>query len=279
MKKLIIPLLAAAMLLTACGEKDLGTWEMPAVDAAPTTEPTQAPTFGSYSGPESYVWNEALSFDMADPGVGEYVTPTELSHSKSLELFGESFLPSTIFSESYSQYTYRSLQKTEHQVLLDSKGELMANAYVEYSYLTKSKNEKLAITVMAELCDHDTVVSIYNGKLTPHVTFEDGVKPKMSSYYLNSFLLFRVGDQRYAQVTVLPSSYFARVSALESSLAEGEELSLPRQVVLTMTCGEDVSDEEFIAAVCQIWNTGSGNAPEPVVVTEPPLQMGDKGFA
>jgi hypothetical protein len=46
-----------------------------------------------------------------------------------------------------------------------------------------------------------------------------------------------------------------------------------------MTCGEDVSDEEFIAAVCQIWNTGSGNAPEPVVVTEPPLQMGDKGFA
>ena len=96
MKKIILPLLLC-LLLCACS-RELEPWEMPQVDAAPTAAPTAAPSFSAGSGPEKYVWNEALSFSMADPGVTGERVQQELSHSKSLLLFGQSLLPDAIFT-------------------------------------------------------------------------------------------------------------------------------------------------------------------------------------
>ena len=76
MKKTIIPLLLAVCLLSGCG--DTGPWEMPQVDAAPTPEPTTAPVFSNAS-PESYIWNEIVSFNMSDPGVSGDRFEQELS--------------------------------------------------------------------------------------------------------------------------------------------------------------------------------------------------------
>ena len=84
MKRIILPLLLC-LLLCACS-KELEPWEMPQVDAAPTAAPTAAPSFSAGSGPARYVWNEALSFSMADPGVTGERVQQELSHSKSLLL-------------------------------------------------------------------------------------------------------------------------------------------------------------------------------------------------
>lgn len=277
MKKIILPLLLC-LLLCACS-RELEPWEMPQVDAAPTAAPTAAPSFSSDAGPAKYVWNQALSFSMANPGVTGDRVQQELSHSKSLLLFGQSLLPEAIFTESHSQYTPRSLQKAPHTVLVDSEGALMENAYVEYVYLPKNGNEKRSITVMAELCSHETLLQIQQRSLTPHTLFEAGVVPAVSSYYLDDFLLFKVGDVRYAQVAVLPVSYFSRVAAMERELAEDEELNLPRQAVLSFTCGESVSDEEFISAVCKIWKYGSGIAPEVPVETPRLPQPGEKGAA
>lgn len=277
MKKIILPLLLC-LLLCACA-KELEPWEMPQVDAAPTAAPTAAPSFSSGSGPEKYIWNEALSFNMASPGVTGDRVQQELSHSKSLQLFGQRLLPEAIFTESHSQYTPRTLQKARHSVLVDSEGALMENAYVEYVYLPKNGNEKRSITVMAELCSHDALLQIHQRSLTPHTVFEEGVAPAVSSYYLEDFLLFKVGDTRYAQAAVLPGSYFSRVTAIESALEENEELSLPRQALLSFTCGENVSDEEFISAVCKIWKYGSGIAPEAPVETPRLPQIGEKGAA
>ena len=78
---------------------------------------------------------------------------------------------------------------------------------------------------------------------------------------------------------MLPGSYFSRVAAIERGLSEDEELSLPRQVLLSFTCGENVSDEEFISAVCKIWKYGSGIAPEAPVETPRLPQVGEKGAA
>ena len=278
MKKIILPLLLMCLLLCACS-RELEPWEMPQVDAAPTAAPTAAPSFNAGSGPEKYVWNEALSFNIASPGVTGERIQQELSHSKSLQLFGQSLLPEAIFTESHSQYIPRYLQKAQHAVLVDSEGALMENAYVEYLYLPKNGNEKRGITVMAELCSHETLLQIQQRSLTPHTVFEAGVVPAVSSYYLDDFLLFKVGDVRYAQATVLPGSYFSRVAAIERGLAEDEELSLPRQVLLSFTCGEDVSNEEFISAVCKIWKCGSGIAPEAPVETPRLPQVGEKGAA
>lgn len=278
MKKIILPLLLICLLFCACS-RELEPWEMPQVDAAPTAAPTAAPSLSSGSGPEKYVWNEALSFSMASPGVTGDRVQQELSHSKSLLLFGQSLLPDAIFTESHSQYTPRSLQKAQHTVLVDSEGALMENAYVEYVYLPKNGNMKRSITVMAELCIHETLLQIQQRSLTPHTVFGEGVVPAVSSYYLDDFLLFKVGDTRYAQAMVLPGSYFSRVAAMERALGEDEELALPRQAVLSFTCGEDVSDEEFISAVCKIWKHGSGIAPEVPVETPRLPQPGEKGAA
>ncbi|MEI3102189.1 MAG: hypothetical protein V8T45_10790 [Oscillospiraceae bacterium] len=54
---------------------------------------------------------------------------------------------------------------------------------------------------------------------------------------------------------------------------------LPQEVLLSFTCGEDMSDEEFIAAVCRIWQYGAGNDPVPPVETPSLPQRGEKGAA
>ena len=276
MKRIILPLLVAVCLLSGCG--DTGPWEMPQVDAAPTVPPTTAPVFSSAS-PETYIWNDIQSFNMSDPGVSGDRFEQELSHKESVALFGSSFLPDAIFTESRSPYKPLNLKKTSHQVIVDSEGQLQENAYVEYVYLPSNGNEKMGLTVMAELCSHETVSKIYNQQLTPHAVFADGVSPRVSSYYLNNFMLMKQGDTRYAQALVLPTSYFSTVASLESALEEGEELELPRQVLLSFTCGQDMSDDEFIAAVCRIWRYGTGNDPVPPVETPSLPQRGEKGAA
>ena len=150
---------------------------------------------------------------------------------------------------------------------------------MEYVYLPSNGNEKMGLTVMAELCSHETVSKIYSQQLTPHAVFADGVSPRVSSYYLNNFMLMKQGDTRYAQALVLPTSYFSTVASLESALEDGEELELPRQVLLSFTCGQDMSDDEFIAAVCRIWRYGTGNDPVPPVETPSLPQRGEKGAA
>lgn len=276
MKRIILPLLVAVCLLSGCG--DTGPWEMPQVDAAPTVPPTTAPVFSSAS-PETYIWNDIQSFNMSDPGVSGDRFEQELSHKESVALFGSSFLPDAIFTESRSPYKPLNLKKTSHQVIVDSEGQLQENAYVEYVYLPSNGNEKMGLTVMAELCSHETVSKIYNQQLTPHAVFADGVSPRVSSYYLNNFMLMKQGDTRYAQALVLPTSYFSTVASLESALEEGEKLELPRQVLLSFTCGQDMSDDEFIAAVCRIWRYGTGNDPVPPVETPSLPQRGEKGAA
>lgn len=276
MKRIILPLLVAVCLLSGCG--DTGPWEMPQVDAAPTVPPTTAPVFSSAS-PETYIWNDIQSFNMSDPGVSGDRFEQELSHKESVALFGSSFLPDAIFTESRSPYKPLNLKKTSHQVIVDSEGQLQENAYVEYVYLPSNGNEKMGLTVMAELCSHETVSKIYSQQLTPHAVFADGVSPRVSSYYLNNFMLMKQGDTRYAQALVLPTSYFSTVASLESALEDGEELELPRQVLLSFTCGQDMSDDEFIAAVCRIWRYGTGNDPVPPVETPSLPQRGEKGAA
>lgn len=274
MKKILIPLLLALCLLSGCA--DTGPWEMPQVDAAPTKPPTAAPVF-STSNPEIYIWNEISSFNMSDPGVSGDRFQQELSHKESIALFGETFLPDSIFTESRSPYKPLKLKKTTHQVILDGQGQLQENAYVEYVYLPSNGDEEKALTVMAELCSHETVSKVYSFQLVPHVSFPEGSFARASSFYLDKFLLMKQGDVRYAQALVLPGSYFSTVSSLESTLEEGQQLQ--RQVLLSFTCGAEMSDEEFIAAVCRIWQYGSGNPPVPPEETPSLPQKGEKGAA
>lgn len=276
MKKLVIPLLLIALTLSAC--RDLDAWEMPQVDAAPTSPPTTVPAY-STSSPVNYVWNEALAFNMSDPGVTGERIEQELSHSASLALFPSDLLPEAIFTESRSQYDPLRLQKSKHSVLVDANGGLAEHAYVEYVYLPKNGNEKRGLTVMAELCSHDTLTEIYQQRLYPHVSYAQDVLPQASSYYLESFMLIKVGDLRYAQALVLPEAYFSKVSSLEAALEDGQELTLPRQVLLNFTCGEDMSDEQFIAAVCHIWQYSAGTDPIPPVETPTLPSAGEKGAA
>ena len=64
-----------------------------------------------------------------------------------------------------------------------------------------------------------------------------------------------------------------------SDSAAAREQQSKIDALLSFTCGEDVSDEEFISAVCKIWKYGSGIAPEAPVETPRLPQVGEKGAA
>ena len=85
---------------------------------------------------------------------------------------------------------------------------------------------------------------------------------------------------RLAQVLKLPSSsYFTDAEKAAADAAEnGEEYVPARQILLTITCGENMSDEEFIAAVCTLLKFSDGSeitAPEESHLPVP----GEKGAA
>ena len=82
---LAVLMLASALLCGCSEEKTLEPWTMPAVDAKPTVEPTPVPTYGGGS-PEEYIWNEAESFDMSDPGAAPESVQETVSHNDCLAL-------------------------------------------------------------------------------------------------------------------------------------------------------------------------------------------------
>ena len=155
---LLAVLMLASALLCGCGEeKTLEPWTMPAVDAKPTVEPTPIPTYGGGS-PEEYIWNEAESFNMSDPGAAPESVQETLSHNDCLALFPYNFLPTALFTESYSAYQRINRQKTNHDVLRDpDDGGLAEHSYVEFVYLPSGRDETRGLTVMAELCSYDAV--------------------------------------------------------------------------------------------------------------------------
>lgn len=283
MRKITAAMLLLSVLLCGCAGKggELEPWTAPAIEAAPTPTPKAAVGYSGESlPPESYIWNEAVSFNMSDPGVQVAAEQETFNHSGSFEVFGGQFLPKTIFNESYSPYSRLYLEQIQHQILLDAYGQLPPNAYVEYRYLNKAWVESKSITVMAELCSYEQVMDVYARKLYPHISYGEGVTPQTSVYYLQSFVLSKIGDTRYAQWLVLPTAYFSYVEKARAIAEDkGEEPVLQRQVLLTFTCREDVSDEEFIAAVCAI---GKAAAAERVLPSASPvttLAPGDKGYA
>ena len=89
-------------------------------------------------------------------------------------------------------------------------------------------------------------------------------------------MLIRVGEQRAAQILKLtPSSYF---SDSRAALTENEDYVPARQILLTVTCGLNMSDEEFIAAVCTLLRFSDGSE----IVTPEPSRLpafGEKGAA
>ena len=283
MKKLVALFILTALLLCGCsgkGGSENEPWVLPTIEPAPTVPPTPAPAWTDNGlAPEQYVWNEAASVNMSDPGVGEGAVPGELSHEASFGLFGGQFLPDLIFNESYAKYGRLRLQKSGHQVLLDGSGQLAENAYVEYKYLPKNGSEGRSLTVMAELCGYDRVMELYSRTACPHIFYPEGVAPQSSVYYLNYFTLAKVGETRYAQWLLLPSAYFSYVERVRSQAEDaGEEPVIQRQVLLTFTCGSDMSDEEFVAAVLAVYQYGSGTRSVPSD-TPPTLAPGDKGYA
>lgn len=202
MRKRYIPflILCMALLLCACGrEKDLGEWTVPQIESRPTAVPTAAPDYSQAGQPEKFVWNELAGFDMSSPGVAGEPETRKLSHAQCLSLFGGQFLPKTIFNESYGSYERMYLEQKQHDVLVDADGALAGNAYVEFRYLNKAWVEAGSITVMAELCDYDRVMEIYTTGSYPHIFCADGSRPALSKSYLNSFVLGKQGDTRYAQ--------------------------------------------------------------------------------
>ncbi|MBQ9686703.1 MAG: hypothetical protein IJV41_09220 [Oscillospiraceae bacterium] len=283
MRKTIALLLAAVLLaltLAGCGqEKELEPWTMPAVDAKPTPEPTPTLSYGGGT-PEKYVWNEAVSFRMNDPGTDPASTQETFTHAKSLTLFPYTFLPAAIFSESYAAYPKLTLKKQEHAVMLDECGALAEHAYIEYVYLPKNGTEADALYVMVELCSYDAAAEISLGGVYPHIGYEEGARPALSTYYLKNFVLARYGEQRLAQVLKLaPSSYFSDArEALREAEETGESYTPARQVFMTVTCGIHMSDEAFVAAVSNLlrYSDGSENpTPEP---SRLPV-FGEKGAA
>lgn len=283
MKRTIALLIITALLLCGCASDSAGTgedWVLPTIEPAPTAAATPSPS-GVENGlqPEQYIWNEAAAFNMSDPGVDAAGLPQTVSHSGSFDLFGGQFLPDSVFYESYALYDKLSLQKSEHQVLTYDNGELAENAYVEYIYMPSSRNESKSLTVMAELCGYDEVLQIYAQSLYPHVTYPDGLRPDNSVYYLSYFVLERVGEVRYAQWLVLPSAYFTYAENQRSQAEDaGTTADIQRQVLLNFTCGADMSDEEFIAAIRSIYQYAANNRSVPTAVT-PTLAPGDKGYA
>lgn len=231
-------------------------------------------------GAERYVWNEAESVNMSDPGVSVSVTGAELTHAETLELFGGQFLPKTIFGDSYGSYERMYLEQKAHSVLLDESGELPENAYVEYRYLNKAWVEAGSITVYAELCTAERAQEIYYSSAYPHITYSGGAKPSLSSYYLQPFVLAKCDGVRWAQWLAVPDSYFSRAERLEEkAAASGTEAEVPRVALLTFTCRENVSDEQFIAAVRTI---GAASA-ETFTIADPDVTAlpadGEKGAA
>ncbi len=273
MKKLSAWLLTICILLpllTACGHtEELGPWQMPAVDTKPTPVPTPAPAFGGGS-PESYVWNEAALLRMNEPGASSDSMPATCTHRQCAALFPYNFLPSAVFGESYAAFGKLSLKKTEHEVMLDSGGALAEHSYVEYVYMPKSGSEADALYVMAELCSFDAAQEIYNGRY-PHLIMPEGEKLRLSTYYLKDFVLAKVGEQRVAQILKLtPSSYFIDA---RRAMQEDESFLPQRQVLLTLTCGLNMSDEEFIAAACYLLRYSDGSE----IVTPEPSRLPGKG--
>ena len=261
--------------LGACREeKELEPWAMPQVDTKPTPIPTAAPSFGGGT-PERYVWNEAEFLNMANPGADPASRQESYTHKQCAALFPYNFLPSAVFSESYSAYEKLSLKKTNHDVMLDENGQLAEHAYVEYQYLPKSGREDEGLFVMAELCSYDAALAVYNGAY-PHLTLAEGERLQLSTYYLRDFVLIRVGEQRAAQLLKLtPSSYFTDSRA---AMNEDDGFVPARQILLTVTCGVNMSDEEFIAAVCTLLRYSDGSE----IVTPEPSRLpvfGEKGAA
>ena len=277
MKRTIVLLLALALLLplSACREeKELEPWTMPAVDTKPTPEPKPTISFGGGS-PTAFVWNEAAFFNMSDPGAAPDSVQETFTHRQSTALFPYNFLPGTIFGESHLSYAKLTLQKTQHDVMLDAAGQLAEHAYVEYVYLPKSGKPDAALFVMAELCSYDAALAVYNGSWA-HFTMPEGERMQRSTYYLRDFMLARIGEQRTAQILKLtPKSYF---SDARRAMEEDETFIPARQILLTVTCGLGMSDEEFIDAVCALlaWSDGSEiPTPEP---SRLPV-FGEKGAA
>lgn len=171
---LLAVLMLASALLCGCGEeKTLEPWTMPAVDAKPTEEPTPVPTYGGGS-PEEYIWNEAESFNMSDPGAAPESVQETLSHNDCLALFPYNFLPTALFTESYSAYQRLNRQKTNHDVLRDpNDGGLAEHSYVEFVYLPSGRDETRGLTVMAELCSYDAVSDMYFQRIYPHISYPE----------------------------------------------------------------------------------------------------------
>ena len=275
MKRMIMLLLALCLLLTACGkEEPLEPWQMPTVDAKPTPVPTAAPSFGGGS-PERYVWNEAALLMMNNPGAAPGSRQENYTHKQCAALFPYNFLPSAVFGESYAGYEKLSLKKTAHDVLLDENGQLAEHSYIEFQYLPKSGKEEDGLYVMAELCSLEQAQEIYNG-LYPHLMMPQGVRLQTSTYYLKDFVLAKVEEQRIAQILKLtPSSYFADSRRM---MAEDASFVPQRQILLTVTCGLNMSDEEFIAAACYLLRYSDGSE----IVTPEPSRLptfGEKGAA
>ena len=273
MKRMIAGLLLLCLLcplLTACRrEEELGPWQMPAVDAKPTPTPTAAPAFGGGS-PERFVWNEAAVISMGTPGAAQESTQVTCTHKQCTALFPYNFLPASVFGESYAAYGKLSLKKDEHEVLLDADGALAEHAYVQFRYLPKSGREEEGLFVLAELCSFDAAQEIYNG-VYPHLFLPEGERLRLSTSYLKDFVLARLEELRVAQILKLtPASYF---TDSRRAMAEDESFVPQRQILLTLTCGPEMSDEEFIAAACAFLRYSDGSE----IVTPEPSRLPGKG--
>ena len=159
--------------------------------------------------------------------------------------------------------------------MLDAAGQLAEHAYVEYTYLPKNGKPDQALYVMAELCSYDAAMAVYNGAWA-HFVMPEGERMQRSTYYLKDFVLAKIGEQRAAQMLKLtPKSYFS--DALRA-MADDESFVPARQILLTVTCGLGMSDEEFAAAVCALLAYSDGSeipTPEP---SRLPV-FGEKGAA
>ena len=279
-KSLIALSLLICLVLSACGKKEeLGEWEMPTVDSKPTVAPTAMPSFGGGS-PENYYWNEAVYFNMADPGVAEDAVQDKYGPNDTKGLFPYNFLPASIFSESYSNYDKLSFKKTNHEVMLNPADKSLAeNSYVEFVYSPKSGKDSESLYVYAQLLSYEQSRTVYDEKTYPHIAYAEGARAVHSRYYLKDFVLARYGEQRIAQIFKLyPNSYFSDVLAQRAAAEESGEAYLPqRQILLTVTCGVDMSDEEFIAAVTTLLNFSDGSEIPPVDDGRP--KPGEKGYA
>ena len=235
----ILALCLALMTLCLCGcgkpKEELGVWQVPEIDTAPTV-PTPTPRVQGGVTEPRIVWNDASEINMSDPGVENPPEEKRLNHKKTLALFPWSFLPASLFAEN-ADYSVLSLEQSEHGVLLDENGALMENAYVQFRYLDKDKNEATAITVNAELISRERQIAIYDYSSYPHFRYPEGTQPILSRFGLESFLLHRCGAYRYAQI-VLPLP---------------KNVSADRVILLTVGSGLEVQDEALVDAVMELW--------------------------